>query len=320
MTQPLAPAAAGNSGGHPPEGVLLLDKPSGISSSAAVQAVRRAFGGAKAGHTGTLDPMASGLLPVCLGEATKFSHLLLESDKAYTATIRLGITTSTGDLEGEITAQREVNVGRDEIERVLRDFRGEILQTPPMYSALKHGGRPLYQLARAGREVARSPRRIVIHELVPVRLDGEVLILSVTCSKGTYVRALAEDIGRALGCGACLAGLRRDAVGRHRLSGEAVTLDELVRLTAPQRAALLLPVDTLVSALPRVDLDAAEVARLSQGRPVERAPARASGLARLYGPDREFLGVGEIVVPGRIVPRRLRSQARAASFATGSIA
>ena len=147
------------------DGVLLLDKPTGISSSAAVQAVRRAFGGAKAGHTGTLDPMASGLLPVCLGEATKFSHLLLEADKTYTATVRLGVTTSTGDLEGEVTARHEVNVEQDAVDRVLKEFTGDILQTPPMYSALKHGGQPLYKLARAGREVPRSPRRVAIRDL-----------------------------------------------------------------------------------------------------------------------------------------------------------
>lgn len=302
------------------DGVLLLDKPTGISSSAAVQAVRRAFGGAKAGHTGTLDPMASGLLPVCLGEATKFSHLLLEADKTYTATVRLGVTTSTGDLEGEVTARHEVNVEQDAVDRVLKEFTGDILQTPPMYSALKHGGQPLYKLARAGREVPRSPRRVAIRDLRRVRFEGETLMLSVTCSKGTYVRTLAEDIGRMLGCGGCLSALRREAVGVHSLSGRAVTLDQLERMAPSEREDLLLPADALVSSLPRVDLDAAEVKRLSQGRPVERAPARESGLARLYGPDREFLGVGEFTVPGRIVPRRLRSQMRIALPETGSIA
>lgn len=316
-----AAGGAGSDGrGGRVDGVLLLDKPSGISSNAAVQAVRRAFGGAKAGHTGTLDPMASGLLPVCLGEATKFSHLLLEADKMYTATVRLDLTTSTGDLEGEITARHVVNVDEDAIDRVLKEFTGAILQTPPMYSAIKHAGQPLYKLARAGREVTRSPRRIAIHELRRVRFQGATLELSVRCSKGTYVRTLAEDIGRGLGCGGCLSGLRREAVGDHDVSERAVTLEQLERLTPPERVALLLPPDALASALPRLDLDATEALRLCRGRPVEGVAARELGLARLYGPDREFLGVGEITAPGRIVPRRLRSQAPMAATETGSIA
>ena len=293
------------------DGVLLLDKPSGITSSAAVQKVRRLFRAEKAGHTGTLDPMATGLLPVCLGEATKFSHLLLEADKTYAATILLGVTTRTGDLEGEVTTRSRVQAKRNEIEHVLKSLVGEILQTPPMYSAIKRGGQPLYKLARAGGEVPRAPRRIVIHSLTLLGREGDELKLSVSCSKGTYIRVLAEDIGRQLGCGACLSGLRRDGVGSFRLSQGAVTLEQLGQMAPAERNALLLPEDALVSSLPRLDLDAAGALRLRHGQSVERSAAHTAGLARIYGPSREFLGVAEVTAPGHIVPRRLVSEARA---------
>lgn len=290
------------------DGVLLLDKPTGITSHKAVQAVRRLYHAVKAGHTGTLDPLATGLLPVCLGEATKFSHSLLEADKAYTATIRLGVTTSTGDVEGEVTGRREVAVTRQEIDFALRKFTGEILQVPPMYSALKHAGRPLYRLARAGKEIPRAPRRIVVSRLELVGFAGDELTVSVSCSKGTYVRVLAEDVGRELGCGACLSGLRRDAVGGFSLASGAVTLERLESLTLAERDALLLPADALVASLPRLDLDATETRRVNQGQPVERPGASAQGLARIYGPDREFLGLAEIAGPGRILPKRLTAK------------
>lgn len=309
-----APRSAGRDGGwRLLDGVLLFDKPSGITSNAAVQKVRRLFRAEKAGHTGTLDPMATGLLPVCLGEATKFSHLLLEADKMYAATILLGVTTSTGDLEGEVTARFKVRVERDEIEHVLERFVGPILQTPPMYSAIKRGGQPLYKLARAGGEVPRAPRSIVIHSLTLLGLEGEELKASVSCSKGTYIRVLAEDIGRQLGCGACLSALRREGVGGFRLSHGAVTLEQLEQMAPAERNALLLPEDALVSSLPRLDLDAAGALRLRHGQSVERSEAHTAGLARIYGPSREFLGVGEVTAPGRIVPRRLVSEARAAT-------
>lgn len=297
---------------HPLDGVLLLDKPSGITSNAALQKVRRLFRAEKAGHTGTLDPMATGLLPVCLGEATKFSHLLLEADKTYAATILLGVTTRTGDLEGEVTARFKVQATGDEIERVLKDFVGEILQTPPMYSAIKRAGQPLYKLARAGGEVPRAPRRIVIRSLTLLGREGDELKLSVSCSKGTYIRVLAEDIGRQLGSGACLSALRREGVGSFRLSQGAVTLEQLGQMAPAERNALLLPEDALVSSLPRLDLDAAGALRLRHGQSVERSEAHTAGLARIYGPSREFLGVGEVTAPGHIVPRRLVSEVRAA--------
>lgn len=290
------------------DGVLLLDKPPGITSHTAVQKVKRLYRARKAGHTGTLDPLATGLLPVCLGEATKFSHLLLGADKTYLAAIRLGVTTSTGDLEGEVTGRAPVNVAREAAEAALRRFMGEILQIPPMYSALKQGGQPLYKLARAGRHAPRAARKVLIRELTLARFGETELQVSVTCSKGTYVRVLAEDIGRELGCGACVAGLRRTAVGEFSLAAGAVTLAQLEALTPEERDRLLVPAEALVASLPRFDLDAGEAGRLRRGQPVELAQARAAGLARVYGPDREFLGVAEVTAPGRIVPRRLKSQ------------
>jgi len=301
--------SSGRSGQHAVNGVLLLDKPAGITSHTAVQRVRRLYGAAKAGHTGTLDPLATGLLPVCLGEATKFSHLLLEADKTYLASIRLDLTTRTGDLEGEVTGRFPVNVTLGEVEGALRDFTGDILQTPPMYSAIKHQGQPLYKLARAGLELPREPRRIFISSLVLVRLEGNELTVRVHCSKGTYVRVLAEDIGRKLGCGGSLSALRREAVGAFALSSGAVSLDQLETSTPADRDSLLLPADALVASLPRFDLDASETRQLSQGQPVERTGAlAAAGLARIYGPDSEFLGVAELTGPGRIVPKRLTAR------------
>lgn len=301
------------------DGVLLLDKPAGITSHTAVQKVRRLFNAAKAGHTGTLDPLATGLLPVCLGEATKFSHLLLEADKNYLASIRLGVSTTTGDLEGEVTTRLEVDMNQEKIESVLKNFVGEILQTPPMYSAIKQGGQPLYKLARAGRELPRAPRKVSINSLTLVDLAGDELTVRVCCSKGTYVRVLAEDVGRELACGACLSALRREAVGAFTLCFGAVTLQQLELLTMAEREALLMPADALVAALPRFDLDAVETRRLSRGQPVERPEAHAvAGLVRIYGPDHEFLGVAEVTRPGHIVPRRLKSQARATG-STGQV-
>ena len=289
------------------DGVLLLDKPSGITSHTAVQKVLRLLEAAKGGHTGTLDPLATGLLPVCLGEATKFSHLLLDADKTYLATIRLGITTTTGDMEGEVLERAAANVDRSAVALALEGFKGEILQTPPMYSALKHGGIPLYKHARAGREIERAPRKVFIDALDLVGLSGEELNVRVSCSKGTYVRVLAEDIGRVLGCGGCLAALRREAVGGFKLPS-AVTLERLEGLSREERDAVLLPADALVASLPRLDLDASGTRRVSQGQPVEHIETPAAGLARIYGPDQEFLGIVEVAGPGRIVAKRLTAR------------
>ena len=291
------------------DGVLLLDKPAGITSSAAVQTVRRLFSAAKAGHTGTLDPLATGLLPICLGEAAKFSHVLLDADKTYGATVRLGMTTTTGDLEGELIERKPVSVDRRKLESVLERFVGAIQQVPPMYSALKRGGQPLYKFARAGQILPREPREVLIKRLVLIGFAGEELTISVTCSKGTYIRVLAEDVGRELGCGGCLAALRREGVGDFNLSGGAVTLERLESVTAAERDTLLLAPDAMVASLPRIELDAAAALRLRQGRSVERPGSEATGLARAYGPGMDFLGVVEVTSPGVMVARRLRSTA-----------
>lgn len=287
------------------DGVLLLDKPAGITSQTAVQRVRRLLGARKAGHTGTLDPLATGLLPVCFGEATKFSHALLDSDKSYLATIRLGTMTTTGDLEGEITSTARVVVDEPQVLAALDRFRGEIKQVPPMYSAIKQGGQPLYRLARAGKEVPREPRRVWIRELRLVRIVQPEVEVSVTCSKGTYVRVLAEDIGRELGCGACLAALRRTGVGDLCNGASMVTLDGLELMTDEVRNTVLLPQDTLLARLPRLDLNEVEAGRLTQGQAVNTVTAPAPGLVRVYGPGRKFLGMAEVVEAGRVLPRRL---------------
>ena len=286
------------------DGVLFADKPVGITSQTAVLRAKQLYGAAKAGHTGTLDPMASGLLPVCFGEATKFSHLLLDADKEYVATIRLGTTTSTGDLEGAVTATAPVDVNQAAVEAVLNGFVGEILQTPPMYSAIKHAGKPLYRYARAGIAVDRAPRCVRIRRLVLDGYSGNEMHISLACSKGTYVRVLAEDIGRALGCGACLSALRRTVIGQFTIDG-ALPFDALQAMTTNEREAYLKPVDTLVAALPRIDLDAAQTRSIRSGIVVGSVEHAAQGLVRLYGPGERYLGIAMVEPPGRLVPRRL---------------
>lgn len=297
------------------DGVLLLDKPLGISSQTTVTRAKILLRAAKAGHTGTLDPMASGLLPICFGEATKFSHLLLNGDKTYAATIKLGVTTTTGDMEGAVTARAGASATREEVEAALQRFRGDIMQIPPMYSALKHEGQPLYKYARAGKELSRTPRPVSIMALDLVSFGGDELRITVRCSKGTYIRVLAEDIGRELGCGACLAALRRTGVGAFQLDHGAVTLEELEHLPQDGRQALLLPVDSLVAALPRIDLDPGQARQIVTGRGIEWPEALATGLARIYGTGRGFLGIVEIQAPSRIVVRRLLAEVSGPSTA-----
>ena len=249
------------------DGVLLIDKPAGLTSNAVLGVVKRMFNAAKAGHTGTLDPFATGLLPVALGEATKFSGHLLAADKTYLATMRLGVTTTTADLEGVVVEVRAVHVTRAQLEAVLPAFTGAIDQVPPMYSALKRDGKPLYEYARAGIAVERAPRRVTIRALSLIDAEGDTATFRVTCSKGTYVRTLAEDIGRALGCGAHLSALRRERTGGVGLEG-AVTLDALEALSEARRMELLQPVDTLVRDLALLDCTAAIAARLRVGQRV----------------------------------------------------
>jgi len=282
------------------DGVLLLDKPTGITSNDALQKARRLFSAAKAGHTGTLDPMATGLLPICFGEATKFSADLLDADKTYEATLRLGVTTTTADAEGEILETRPVNVSDADVCAVLPRFTGAIRQVPPMYSALKRDGRPLYELARQGIEVEREAREVVIHELTLLAMSGSDVSLRVTCSKGTYIRTLAEDIGRTLGCGAHLTALRRTRVGPLDL-GAARMLADIEACDEGSRESLLLPVDTLLRSLPAVTLDEAAVLRFGNGNPVA---SDVVGPCRVYAGDR-LLGLGFGDGSGLLHPKRL---------------
>lgn len=285
------------------DGVLLLDKPSGLSSNAALQRARRLFSAEKAGHTGTLDPMASGLLPVCFGEATKFSQGLLEADKTYLAEVRFGVETTTGDAEGVVTRCQEAAIEEPQLLAALEGFRGPIEQVPPMYSALKHGGRPLYALARKGVEVERAPRRVTIHELEIESFASDGAVLRVRCSKGTYVRTLAQDLGSALGCGAHLEALRRMAVGALNLA-QSVTLEALERLDPQERTGLLLPPDQLVGDLDRLELDPQDASSLLAGRAVECRRVKANGKYRVYSAGR-FLGLGSGRADGMLVPLRL---------------
>jgi tRNA pseudouridine55 synthase len=288
------------------DGVLLLDKPTGISSNDALQKVRRLFSAEKAGHTGTLDPMATGLLPLCFGEATKFSADLLNADKTYEATLRLGICTDTGDAEGKIISEAPVTVDEAAFRAVLPEFTGPIRQIPPMYSALKRDGKPLYELARQGIEVEREARDVMIHQLELLSFDGPSASASVRvrCSKGTYIRTLAEDIGKVLGCGAHLTALRRTQVANLILP-RALTLAEIEACAETERNALLQPVDTLLQDLPKLELQGDAIPRFSNGNPV---PAELSGLCRVYADDR-LLGLGLGDGSGLVHPKRLVAQA-----------
>ena len=286
------------------DGVLLIDKPAGITSHAAVQCVKRLLQAAKAGHVGTLDPLATGLLPVCLGEATKFSVTAANAEKGYDAEILLGVTTTTGDLEGDVTERRAVKVSLEEVHTVLQSFTGTLAQTPPMYSALKYEGKPLYAHARAGRSVAVQPRPITIHEIGLRDFSDDRLRIRVRCSKGTYVRVLAEDIGRALGCGGTLAGLRRTAVGAIGLD-QAVELARLEAMPLQQRKACLRAIDCLVASLPEVVLETHAARRMLNGQSGRVESAGVAGLIRLYDPSRRFLGIGELQPDGCIAPKRL---------------
>ena len=283
------------------DGLLLLDKPAGITSNAALQRARALLNAKKAGHTGTLDPFADGLLPLCFGEATKFSAFLLDADKHYQATLQLGVTTRTGDPEGEVLATAPVTVTRADVLAVLPRFTGEIEQVPPMHSALKHQGRPLYDYARAGIEIDRPARQVTIRALELVECDLPRVVLDVACSAGTYVRTLAQDIGAALGCGAHLTQLKRTAAGGFALAN-AVSLAELERLDPARRLAALMPADRLVAHLPALDLDDADATCLRQGRALP-AVEMPPGLVRLYSNGR-FIGVGEARA-GELVSRRL---------------
>jgi len=289
------------------DGIVLLDKPEGLSSNAALQRVRRAFGARKAGHTGSLDPLASGLLPICLGQATKTSGLLLEADKTYCFRVALGTRTTTGDREGEIVESAPVPaLDEAELRRCAATLVGDSLQVPPMYSALKHEGKRLYRLARQGVEVERQPRPVRIHRLDLLEIGSGWLDFEVACSKGTYVRSLAEDIARACGCVGHVALLRRTALGP--FSGNRMhTLEEIERAAGAECALerMLLPVDGALPELPAVQLDAAGQASILEGRAIPAAGPAASRV-RMYGIGGRFLGVGRMSAEGaRLAPERI---------------
>ncbi|WP_447927188.1 tRNA pseudouridine(55) synthase TruB [Vreelandella sp. EE27] len=295
--------------GLPVNGVVLLDKPQGVSSNHALQRVRRLFEAQKAGHTGTLDPMATGLLPICLGEATKFSAHLLEADKMYRTRVELGVITDTGDAEGSVVERREVPaLSNDDVEAAIARFRGEIDQVPPMYSALKHQGKKLYELAREGKEVERAARRISVYDARLLAFDGQAFELEVSCSKGTYIRTLAEDIGLALGCGAHISQLRRLKTGP--FDGSAMwTLEALEALGEQSaREAELMPVDVLVDHLPALSVDEAAHTSLSYGQSarLDVGALPPNELARLYYAE-SFLGLGVVKGPQEVAPKRLLS-------------
>lgn len=285
------------------DGVLLLDKPYAVTSNAALQTARRLLNARKAGHTGTLDPLASGLLALTFGEATKFSADLLHADKTYIAGIKLGQKTTTGDLEGDFLQTRPVRVNRADIEKTLNAFRGDILQVPPMFSALKRDGKTLYDLAREGVSIEREARSVRIEKLEILEFADELLTVEVTCSKGTYIRVLAEDIGEALGCGAHLASLRRTKVGALSLE-DAVTLQALETMSVDERLATLKPLDALMQTLPAVHLSENDRVRFCHGQRL------ALGLpscprVRVYGPDEQMVGTARVNERGVLEPERL---------------
>lgn len=319
---------------RPVDGVLLLDKPAGLSSNGALMRVKRLYAAEKAGHTGTLDPLASGLLPICLGVATRFAQFLLDAPKRYLATVRFGITTTTQDTEGEIVHSQPVMLDREGLAAVLPKFVGTRLQTPPAHAALKFAGRPYYEYARKGIEIPRAPREIAVHSLQIVAWDAPDATLDIACSKGTYVRALAADLGEALGCGAHLAALRRTASGGFDVAN-AVTLAVLEATSEHERERCLLPASSLVAHLPSVHLDRLSATGFLQGRsvPVAENPtgarattalppgatsAQGPSVQAVYGPD-GLLGVADVLdgvaKPRRVMPAGFRSTPRSAAAA-----
>jgi tRNA pseudouridine55 synthase len=296
-------------------GIVLLDKPTGMSSNDALQKVKRIYGANKAGHTGALDPLATGMLPICLGEATKFSQFLLDSDKRYRVIAKLGERTDTSDSEGQVISRRDVDCTLADIEAALIHFRGKIKQVPSMYSALKHQGRPLYEYARQGIEVPREARDIEVYQLTLIRFSDDQLELEIHCSKGTYIRTIVDDLGERLGCGAHVVYLRRSEVADYPAE-RMVTLTQLQSLQAqaqlPESAdyceldRLLMPMDSAVLDFAEVNLPPAIAAYVKQGQPVQFPSAPADGMVRItVGDERIFIGMGEIDELGRVAPRRL---------------
>ncbi|AMG99526.1 tRNA pseudouridine(55) synthase TruB [Serratia liquefaciens] len=296
-------------------GVLLLDKPQGLSSNDALQKVKRLYNANRAGHTGALDPLATGMLPICLGEATKFSQFLLDSDKRYRVIARLGQRTDTSDADGQIVQERPMNFTQAQLDAALDSFRGDIKQVPSMYSALKYQGKKLYEYARQGIEVPREARSITVYDLQFIRWEGDELELEIHCSKGTYIRTITDDLGELLGCGAHVIYLRRLQVATYPIE-RMVTLEQLNELLEQAQAQevapgelldpLLMPMDSPVENYPEVNLLPVVAGYVKQGQPVQVAGAPASGMVRITeGEERKFIGVGDIADDGRVAPRRL---------------
>lgn len=291
-------------------GILLLDKPAGITSNAALQQVKRIYAAKRAGHTGSLDPIATGMLPICFGEATKFSQFLLDSDKHYDVTAKLGKRTSTGDMEGAVIAERPCShITREKLEEVLQPFQGKLTQIPPMYSALKYKGKPLYELARQGIEIEREPRSIHIHSLKLEDFQQDTFSFHIHCSKGTYVRTLVDDIGEILGCGAHVYQLRRTAVSPY-LSFPMypiAALEQAYREEGSEALArFLLPIETAVAAFPSVILSTSAAFYIRMGQPVRVTNAPPRGFVRLMiGDEQQFLGMGEMLEDYRVKPKRM---------------
>ena len=286
-------------------GILLIDKPHGMTSNQVLQKAKRILQACKAGHTGSLDPIATGLLPLCFGEATKVSQFMLDADKQYWVRIKLGEATTTYDIEGEVVSTGAVNVDQRQIEKALESFTGTISQLPPMYSAVKQGGQALYKLAREGKEVERSPREVTVYRIDLLNFDGEYLELEILCSKGTYVRTIAHDLGQMLDCGAHVVELRRLGVGDFRID-EAVALEDVEDLQSPEEVEqLLFPVDEALLGLPDVTLTSLATHYLLQGQPVTVRHGQEPGLVRLYNEENAFLGMGEVLDDGRVAPKRL---------------
>ncbi|MFH0257319.1 tRNA pseudouridine(55) synthase TruB [Vibrio rumoiensis] len=301
--------------GRPIDGVLLLDKPTSISSNDALQKVKRLYFAEKAGHTGALDPLATGMLPICLGEATKFSQFLLDSDKRYRVIAKLGERTDTSDSDGEVVQTRDVKIDRGLLERCIAKFRGTTDQIPSMFSALKYQGKPLYEYARQGIEVPRESRKITVFEITLLRFEGHEVEMEVHCSKGTYIRTIVDDLGEMLGCGAHVTYLRRVGVARYPYE-KMVTLEQLEALLEQAREQdieprelldpLLLPMDTAVEDLPEVNMNLALAELAQHGQPVQVSGAPAEGVVRMtMGEERTFIGVANIDDDGRVAPKRL---------------
>ncbi len=286
-------------------GVLLLDKPTGITSNRALQLVKRLFYAKKAGHTGSLDPLASGMLPICFGEATKFSQYLLDADKSYYVKAKLGIRTATADEEGDVIAKRDVpSLTQAQIDSAFDAFRGEIEQVPSMFSAVKHKGQPLYKLARQGIEIERKSRQIKIYELNVLDYSNNIVTFEVRCSKGTYVRTLVDDFGESLGCGAHVIQLRRLTVGHFHMD-QMISMETLEKTDEQTLMNYLLPLESTVANWPAIELERHTAFYLKQGQAVMVPKAPTQGWLRLLQKDGRFIGVGEILCDGKVAPRRL---------------